>query len=175
MPARVSTSEIKRAATGAPRYCPIVIDTGQVRAAAPARTTGIRGKHMKRSAPPLTERTGDYWRSGADGTLRIARCHTCSWYIHPPQQICPKCRSRDVAFEPVSGKGKVYAYTINRYQWNPDMPPPFVIAQVELDEQEKLLVTTNVIGCEPEEVKVGTRVSVTFDHEGDVWIPVFTA
>ena len=130
---------------------------------------------MKRPAPPLTDRTGDYWRSGADGKLRIARCQSCKFYIHPAQQVCPKCRGRDVLFVPVSGKGSVYAYTINRYQWNPDMPPPFTIAQIELDEQDKLLVMSNVIGIDPEEVKTGLRVSVTFDQQGEAFIPVFTA
>jgi uncharacterized protein len=129
---------------------------------------------MERPAPPVTERTGGYWRSGADGTLRIARCRSCNWYIHPPRPICPACRGRDIAFEPVSGKASVYAVTINRYQWNPGMTPPYAVAEVELPEQKGLRLMTNIIGCAPEEVEVGMPVTVTFDHVGETWIPVFS-
>jgi uncharacterized protein len=130
---------------------------------------------MERPAPPITERTGDYWRSGADGILRIARCQSCRRFLHPPKPICPDCRGRDLRFEPVSGKGSVYALTINRYQWNPGMPPPYVIAEVELPEQAGLRITSNIVGCEVDAVKVGMAVTVTFDNVGETWIPVFTA
>jgi uncharacterized OB-fold protein len=134
-----------------------------------------RRTDMKRPAPPITERTGDYWRSGADGILRIARCQSCNWYLHPPKPICGKCWGRDIQFEPVSGNGTVYTLTVNRYQWNPGMPPPYVIAEVELPEQVGLRITSNIIGCEIDAVKIGLSVTVTFDHVGETWIPVFTA
>ncbi|HEY3696476.1 Zn-ribbon domain-containing OB-fold protein [Phenylobacterium sp.] len=130
---------------------------------------------MERTEPPLTERTGEYWRSGADGRLRIARCQACGWYLHPPLPLCPKCRGRDVRFEPVSGRGHVYSWTINRYRWNPGMEPPYVLAQVELVEQPGLMILTNIVGCEPEAVTVGMPVSVAFERAGEAWIPVFSA
>jgi len=130
---------------------------------------------MNRIAPPLTERTGDYWRSGADGVLRIARCQGCGWRLHPPRPLCPKCRGRDIQFEPVSGRGVVYSCTINRYQWAPGMTPPYVLAEVELVEQEGLRILTNITGCAPEAVSIGMRVSVAFEQAEDAWIPVFQA
>src|ERR1019366_4675146 len=99
---------------------------------------------MERTAPPLTARTGEYWRSGADGVLRIARCQSCGRYLHPPQPACPRCHGREIRFEPVSGRGVVYSWTINRYQWTPGMPPPYVLAEVELVEQEGLRILTNI-------------------------------
>jgi uncharacterized protein len=129
----------------------------------------------QRPAPPLTERTAKYWQSGADGVLRIARCQSCGWYLHPPRPVCPQCRGREVRFEPVSGRGTVYSWTINRYQWNPDMAPPYVLAEVELPEQAGLRILTNIIGCEPAAVAIGMSVTVAFERAGDAWIPVFTA
>jgi uncharacterized OB-fold protein len=129
---------------------------------------------MQRTAPPLTERTGEFWRSGADGLLRIARCQACGWYLQPPRPVCPKCRSYEIEFEPVSGKGTVYSSTINRYPWNPGMPPPYVLAQVELAEQPGLFLLTNIVGCEPEAVKIGMPVTVAFEQAGEeAWVPVF--
>ena len=130
---------------------------------------------MKRPAPPLTQRTGDFWRSGADGVLRIAHCQACGYYLHPPRGTCPRCRKSDVRFDPVSGKGVVYSFSINRYQWNPDMPPPYVLAEVDLVEQPELRLLTNIVGCAPEDVRIGMEVSVTFEQSGEAWIPVFKA
>lgn len=130
---------------------------------------------MERTAPPLTERTAEYWRSGADGVLRIARCQACGWYMHPPLPACPKCHGREVRFEPVSGRGTVYSSTINRYKWSPGMEPPYVLAQVELVEQPGLMIMTNIVGCEPEAVTIDMPVSVAFEQAGEAWIPVFSA
>ena len=128
---------------------------------------------FERPEPPLTERTGDYWRSGADGTLRILTCRNCGWRLHPPRPVCPKCRRQSLRFDPVSGRGVVHSFTINRYAWFPTMPPPFVIAEVELEEQEGLRITTAIVGCPAESVAVGMRVTVDFEHVGEAWIPVF--
>jgi hypothetical protein len=130
---------------------------------------------MERIAPPLTARTKDYWLSGEDGLLRIARCQACGWYLHPPLPLCPKCRCREVRFEAVSGRGSVYSWTVNRYQWTPGMPPPYVLAQVELAEQAGLFVLSTIVGCDIDAVSIGMPVSVIFEQSGDTWIPVFTA
>ena len=128
---------------------------------------------MQRSAPPITDRTGQYWRSGSDGLLRIARCQACGWRLHPPRPVCPKCQGRDIVFEPVSGRGQVYSWTLNLYPWSPGMKPPYVLAEVELPEQAGLRILTNIVGCEPEAVYIGMNVTVDFDHVDEAWIPVF--
>src|SRR3546814_5658175 len=53
------------------------------------------------------------------------------------------------------------------------MPPRYVIAIVELDDQEGLRVTTNLTGIAPEEVSIGQAVQVVFERHGDVWYPLF--
>jgi uncharacterized OB-fold protein len=126
-----------------------------------------------RVAPPLTTRTEPYWRSGADGRLRVAQCQACGWRPHPPRPLCPKCRKDDIRFEPVSGRGAVFSYTINRYAWSPAMAPPYVIAEVELIEQSGLLILTNIVGCAPEDVRIGMPVTVEFEQVGDAFLPVF--
>ena len=50
---------------------------------------------------------------------------------------------------------------------------PFVIAIVELVEQEGLRFLTNIVGCPPEEVVIGMPVRVTFEQHEDVWLPLF--
>lgn len=128
---------------------------------------------MDRPAPSLTARTEAYWRSGADGILRLAQCGNCGWRLHPPRPVCPKCRARDIAFKPVSGRAAIHAFAINRYQWTPALTPPYVMAEVELEEQQGLLIMTNIIGCAPEEVHVDMPVCVFFEQTGEAFIPLF--
>lgn len=128
---------------------------------------------MLRPAPRISDRTRPYWSSGSEGVLRISRCADCGNYIHPPRPVCPKCRGERITFEPVSGDATVSSFTINRYQWKATMPPPYVIAEVELAEQQGLLLMTNIEGCAIEDVHIGMKVHVAFDHVGEAWIPVF--
>lgn len=129
---------------------------------------------MTRTPPTMTERSAAFWTGGANGELLIARCQHCGWYLHPPLPACPSCRGRAIRPEAVSGRGTVWSWTINRYQYAPGMPPPYVVAFVELDEQAGLRMLTNVVGCEPDAVTIGMPVHVVFERAGDAYVPVFT-
>jgi uncharacterized protein len=78
-----------------------------------------------------------------------------------------------VAPEVLSGRGVVYAYTVNRYQWLPDMEPPYVVAEVDLVEQDGLRLMTNIVDCPLDEVRMGMEVQVVFARHDDVYIPLF--
>ena len=71
----------------------------------------------------------------------------------------------------VSGIGTVWSFTLNRYQWAPSLPPPYVLAEVELDEQPELRLLTAIVDCD--DVSIGMRVRVQFEPVGDAWVPVF--
>jgi uncharacterized OB-fold protein len=126
-----------------------------------------------RVLPMITDRNAHFWQGGADGILHLTRCQDCRAYLHPPTPVCHTCRSMRVAPESVSGRGVVYAYTVNRYQWLPDMAPPYVIATVELVEQSGLQLMTNVVGCAVDEVSIGMEVEVVFAQHDDVFVPLF--
>ena len=50
---------------------------------------------------------------------------------------------------------------------------PYVIAIVELPEQEGLRFTTNVVNCVPEDVMIGMPVRVLFEQYDEIYVPVF--
>jgi uncharacterized OB-fold protein len=129
--------------------------------------------HGQRPAPAISARTADFWTGGATGELRIQRCQDCRWWLHPPMPVCPRCHGRELAAEATSGTGTVWSFTVNRYQWTTALAPPYVIAEVELDEQPGLRLLTSVVGCD--EVRIGLPVRVLFEPAGQAWIPVFTA
>jgi uncharacterized OB-fold protein len=123
--------------------------------------------------PALTPENAFFWQAGAAGVLRFMRCQPCGHYIHPPLPICPRCKSREVRDEPVSGKARVLTFTINRHAWEQGLEAPYVIAIVDIDEQPGLRLTTNIVNCSVGEVCIGMRVRVLFDHREDVWLPLF--
>jgi uncharacterized OB-fold protein len=118
--------------------------------------------------------TDFFWTSGADGQLRFLRCQDCGLFLHPPAPRCPRCLSKSLAPEVVSGRATVFTYTINHQPWYPNFDPPYVIAIVEIEEQPSVRLTTNIVGCAPDEVYVGMPVQVAFEQYDDVYIPVFT-
>jgi acetyl-CoA acetyltransferase len=73
----------------------------------------------------------------------------------------------------VSGRATVVGFTINAHQWLPHLEPPYVIANVALDEDAEVRLTTNIVGCEVSEVHIGQTVAVRFEQQADVWLPLF--
>ncbi|MFJ8816335.1 Zn-ribbon domain-containing OB-fold protein [Amycolatopsis thermoflava] len=127
-----------------------------------------------RILPQPTAESAAFWAGGAQGELRIHRCRSCSRYFHPPAGVCFRCHSRDVAPEPVSGRAVVVTFTVNHHPWFGEaFPPPYAVAIVELDEDPEIRLTTQIVGCPVEDVRIGMAVEVVFEQHEDVWIPVF--
>jgi uncharacterized protein len=124
-------------------------------------------------AVPANDALADFfWSSGADGRLRVLHCEACGFYIHPPSRPCPRCLAAEVAPAVVSGRGTVLACTVNVQQWVADQSP-YCVAIVELAEQPGLRLTSNVVDCSPDEVRIGQAVAVSFVHRNDIYYPVF--
>ena len=131
------------------------------------------GSMPHRHLPAITAENAFFWRAGKAGLLRFMRCPSCGFYIHPPLPICRVCKSRDVQDEPVSGRGTVLTYTVNRQVWEAGLEAPYVIAIVELAEQRGLRLTTNIVNCQLDEVRIDMPVRVVFEQHDDVWLPLF--
>jgi uncharacterized OB-fold protein len=130
-----------------------------------------------RILPRLTDWNRDFWTGGARGELRFWRCQDCGFYIHPPAPICPRCHSKNMRTESVSGRATLATYTVNHQPWMPGPELPFVVAIVEIVEQPSVRLTTNLVNCAVDDVKIGMPVQVTFefhaDPDGDIYIPLF--
>ncbi|HEY5888373.1 MAG TPA: Zn-ribbon domain-containing OB-fold protein [Acidimicrobiales bacterium] len=126
-----------------------------------------------RILPRINDHNEFFWTSGADGRLRFQRCGACGYWIHPSGPVCPVCHSRDLAPEAVAGEAVLHTYTVNHQAWLPGFEPPYVVAIVELPEQEGLRLTTNLVNCALEDVRIGMPVRVVFEQWEDVWLPLF--
>lgn len=126
-----------------------------------------------RLMPPITDLNREFWHGGAQGELRMLRCQTCGTWSHPPRPMCARCHGRDLRYEVTTGRGTVFSYVVNHRQWRPNLPVPYVIALVELDDQPDLRLTTMIVGCDPDDVTIGMAVRVTFERQDDGYVPLF--
>jgi uncharacterized OB-fold protein len=124
--------------------------------------------------PKVTPENEHFWTGGARGELVFLHCDQCDYYIHPPSPRCPRCRGRTVAPRRVSGRATVYSFTVNYQPWVSGLTVPYVIALVAIDEQPSVRLTTNIVGCPPEDVVIGMPVTATFEQRGRAWLPMFT-
>nr|WP_067693787.1 OB-fold domain-containing protein [Nocardia jejuensis] len=126
-----------------------------------------------RPLPLLTLDNEFFWTSGEDGRLRIQECLSCAALIHPPQPVCRYCRGHELGVRVVSGFGTLAGFTVNERFGVPGMPAPYVVAQVALEDDPRVRLTTNVIDCDPADLVLGLRMRVKFHADGDVWLPLF--
>ncbi|UCD72725.1 MAG: Zn-ribbon domain-containing OB-fold protein [Candidatus Bathyarchaeota archaeon] len=104
-----------------------------------------------------------HWRKYKERYLLLGmKCDTCGNIRFPLGNVCPNCR-RAGKIKPIqlSGKGKVYSYTVIRSAPEGfEVFTPYVIAVVELEEGVR--ITSQVVDCKPEDVQIGMPVEVCF-------------
>jgi uncharacterized protein len=125
-----------------------------------------------RFLPPLTDLNRAYWTGGKEGQLLLMRCQSCRTWVNPPESTTCACGGT-LAPEPSCGTGTVYTFVVNHQPYNPVVPNPYVVALVEMDDQANLRVFTNLLGIEPQQVRVGMPVEVRFEDHGEVAVPIF--
>lgn len=126
-----------------------------------------------RPKPKLDQENRAFWTGGAQGKLNIVRCGDCGLYTHPPRVLCRHCQSENVAPEAVFGTGTIDSFTINHQPWAPGLEVPYVIARVALDGAPGVILTTNIVGSPVEDVAFGDRVRVVFEHQDEIFYPLF--
>lgn len=126
-----------------------------------------------RPQPEIRPETEFFWTSGQDGRLRFQACTACRALVHPPQPVCRHCRGHDIRISEVSGFATLIGFTVNHRFPFPGLPSPFVVAQVAIEEDPRARLTTNVVDCAPEELRIGMRMEAVFEQAGDAWLPLF--
>ncbi len=134
---------------------------------------------VAKPVPVPDEDSAGFWQAAADHVLAIRRCSACGWYGYPPVMLCHRCFSpaREFHYEPVSGRGRVKTWTVLRQAFLPGFRPdvPYVVADVELEEQEGLRMLVQLVDTPIEAVRVGAPVEVVFDDVATgISVPHFT-
>lgn len=116
--------------------------------------------------PEITPLHEPFWAAVKRHELELQKCAACGAFRFIPTEICA-CGSAKYSWEPVSGRGEVYTYTVVHraptaaYQAD----APYVIAHVTLEEGPRMI--SNLVDCAPGDVTVGMPVEVIFDDVTD--------
>jgi len=117
--------------------------------------------------------SGPYWEGLRQHQLRILRCDDCGYWVHPPLAGCPRCLSPRLAPRPVTGRGRLYSFTLVNREFAPGVKPPYIAALVDLDEQEGLRLLTNLVNVRVADVRIDMAVRVVFHDIGDLTLAYF--
>ncbi len=114
-----------------------------------------------------------YWEGLRRGELLIQRCNACKAWQWGPEWICHKCRSFDVGWSPIEGRGRIYSWT---RAWHPVHPAlkdrgPYLIVAVELPHADGIRMVGNLLGDPNQAVNIGDAVEAVFEHHPDAQPP----
>jgi hypothetical protein len=116
-----------------------------------------------------------WWEALRRHELVIQRCAACGTWRHPPVPICSACHATTHRWERVSGRGRVFSYTIAHHAVHPALVErvPYNIALVELPDAGGVRLVSNLVDVPGEEVAIGLEVEVVFEEQGEVTLPRF--
>lgn len=118
-----------------------------------------------------------FWQFCADGELRVQACGSCGRRRMPPRPMCPACQSFAVAWDLMSGHGRIWSFVVTH-------PPllaayaaeaPYNVVVIELDDDPLIRFVGNVVtgpdapldSVDPSSIEIGQPVSVCFAPEVD--------
>lgn len=117
--------------------------------------------------PKINADTKEFWKGCKKHLIKIQKCSNCGYLRHPPSFLCPQCHSQKTDWITSTGRGSVYTFTVNHVAFHPAFQEdvPYVVAVVELEEGPHML--TNIVGCDPAEVRCDMPVEVIWDDITD--------
>jgi uncharacterized OB-fold protein len=126
-----------------------------------------------RPAPGADPETEAFWNGVNEGRLLVQRCQSCGNHQLYPRWRCLRCRGQ-VAWVEAGGGGTVYSFTVIRQNFSRSFRHliPYVVALVDLDEGPRVM--SNLVGCDPADVRIGMPVRVRFESVSDeASVPLF--
>ena len=120
-----------------------------------------------RPIPVADEASKPFFDGANEGKLMLVKCSQCGTHRLPGRERCLDCWSTESEWAQASGKGKLYTYGIMHQKYHPAFAEetPYNYALVELDEGPRLV--TNIVDCEPDDLKTDMPVEAVFDHVSD--------
>jgi uncharacterized OB-fold protein len=117
-------------------------------------------------ADPTTE---PFWQACLEHRLVVQKCSACGHHQFYPRPFCLACEATSLGWAEVTGTGTIYTLTTVRLPVTDELPPPYLLAIVQLDEGPRLL--TNIEG---ESAAIGERVRIAWrERSGLPPLPVF--
>jgi uncharacterized OB-fold protein len=131
-------------------------------------------KEAKKPFPRLTLDNRPFWEGCRQHKIMLPWCLPCNRPHWPPGPVCPYCFGDALSWKQASGLGTVSSWVVVHKPWLPafEADIPYNAVQVELEEGVRL--TGNVVGAPNQALRVGLPVTVVFDDvTPDVTLPRF--
>lgn len=105
-----------------------------------------------------------FFDAAKTGRLTFPRCQSCGerhWY---PMKRCPHCRSNDVEWAEVQGRGELYSWTVVRYPFDEKLANalPYIVALVEFADAPGIRFVTNLVDYDEDRLKIGMALDPVF-------------
>lgn len=118
--------------------------------------------------PAASRETLAWWQAAAEHRLLVQSCNRCGRTRLPPGPLCPSCRSFDLGWTELTGRGTVYTYTIVHRAFVPSLADrlPYVVIVVELEGGRGARLVSNLVDAGPGTVRVGMPVELVWEDVG---------
>ena len=129
-----------------------------------------------RVLPVADEMSAPYWQACSQHELKLPRCSQCGRFSLPPEIVCPNCKCTEPGWtwQAVSGRGRIRTWTIVRHSFLQGFDLPFVLADVELDDDPGVRMVGRLLDGPDAALALGDRVEVAFEDISDgIAIPSF--
>lgn len=113
--------------------------------------------------PTPNPTTQPFWDGTKQHRLMLQCDRTTGKPFFYPRVLAPGTLSDDLEWFEASGRGTVYSFTVDRRGSAPAFVAraPYVIAIIELEEGPHM--TSNIVGCEIEDVRIGMPVEAVYE------------
>jgi uncharacterized OB-fold protein len=121
---------------------------------------------------PVPDRDGvdaGFWEAARRHELALQRCRSCGTFQAPPEWVCHRCHSRDLAWEVVPGRGRIFSWIRVHHAAHPALRGalPYLVVLVEVDHADGVRQIGNLVGPADQEVTMDGTVEAVFeDHDG---------
>ena len=107
---------------------------------------------------------GEFYAFLARGELRLQRCAACNAWQHPPRHRCAHCGSGAVSWEPATGRGRVYSWTVTHQAPLRAFAgrAPYAVLVVELEEGVRMVA--GLADARPDQLELDLPVEVVFER-----------
>jgi uncharacterized protein len=121
---------------------------------------------QRKPLPAADDLSQPFWEAARQRRLVVQRCQDCGHFNHPPRPACDACQSQQLQFEPVSGRGTIYSFTV-MHQPNVagfEDEVPYLNILVELEEQPLLFMVSNLAFSKLDKIQIGRTVELYFEE-----------
>lgn len=110
-----------------------------------------------------------FWAAARDHALHMQSCDGCGRMAYPPEIACRACGGDRLHFAPVSGRATLHSWTVLHELPSPGFRDrlPVTLAVVELEEQEELLMSSNLVDIDPAALRIGLPLQAVFEDVTD--------